>query len=101
MPPRRAGGQPLHPIYPRVETVINDPEEFLVRRRVRRRGRRRTEWVPLRQSVAYLFRYRAVAQHSNARAVNALAQPADHTPGLGRLDPIATGKPPNGRRPAE
>jgi hypothetical protein len=57
----------------RVETVINDPEEFRGRRRVRRRGRRRTEWVPLRKSVAYLFRYRDVAQQSNARYLNALA----------------------------
>jgi hypothetical protein len=51
----------------RVETVINDPEEFRGRRRVRRRGRRRTEGVPLRKSVAYLFRYRDVSLQSNAR----------------------------------
>ena len=31
----------------RIETVISAPEEFRVRRRVRRRGRRKTEWVPL------------------------------------------------------
>ncbi len=30
-------------------------------------GRRRTEWVPLRKSVAYLFRYRDVSLQSNAR----------------------------------
>lgn len=35
----------------RVETVINQPEEFRVRQRVHRRGRRRTEWVPLRKRV--------------------------------------------------
>jgi hypothetical protein len=35
----------------RVETVINAPEEFRVRRRVRRRGRQATLWVPLRKSV--------------------------------------------------
>jgi len=35
----------------RIETVINDPEEFRVRRRERRPGRRRTEWVPLRKGV--------------------------------------------------
>jgi len=51
----------------RVETVINQPGEFRVRRRVRRRGRRVTEWVPLRKSVAYLFRYRELALQSNAR----------------------------------
>lgn len=51
----------------RIETVINQPEEFRVRRRVRRRGRRRTEWVPLRKSVAYLFRYREISLQSNSR----------------------------------
>jgi hypothetical protein len=50
----------------RVETVINDPEACRVRRRVRRRGRRRTEWVPLRKD--------------------------DPTPGLRGLDTITTRK---------
>ena len=64
----------------RVETGINDPEECRVRRRVRRRGRRRTAWVPLRKRGAYLFRYREVAQQSNARYLHALAQVDDPTP---------------------
>jgi hypothetical protein len=49
----------------RVETVINQPREFRMRRRGRRRGRRVTEWVPLRKSVAHLFRYRELALQSN------------------------------------
>jgi hypothetical protein len=53
-------------LVPRGETVINQPEEFRVRRRGRRRGRRRTEWGPLRKSVAYLFRYRDVSAPSAA-----------------------------------
>jgi hypothetical protein len=85
----------------RVETVINDPEEFWVRRRVRRRGRRRTEWVLLRKSVAYLFRYREVAQQSNARYLNALAQVDDPTPGLRGLDAITTRKHRSGTRPVK
>ena len=48
-------------IIVRVETVINAPEEFRVRRRVHRRGRRVVLWVPLRKSVVYLFRYREVS----------------------------------------
>ncbi len=39
----------------RVETVIHSPEEYRVRRRVRRGRRRVTAWVPLRKSVTYLF----------------------------------------------
>lgn len=31
----------------RVETVINQPDEFRIRRRVRRRGRHVMAWVPL------------------------------------------------------
>src|SRR3954454_18864841 len=42
----------------RVETVINNPEEFRVRKHVLRKGRRHTEWVAMRKGVAYLFRYR-------------------------------------------
>jgi hypothetical protein len=78
----------------RVETVINQPEEFRVRRRVRRRGRRRTESVPLRKSVAYLFRYRDVSAQSTARYLNALAQVDDPTPSLRDLDAITTRKRP-------
>jgi hypothetical protein len=82
----------------RVETVINDPEEFRVRRRVWRRGRRRTAWVPLRKSVAYLFRYREISLQSNSRYLNALAQVDDPTPGLRGLDTITTRKRPAGGR---
>ncbi|MGQ0570978.1 MAG: hypothetical protein ACT4P5_15865, partial [Armatimonadota bacterium] len=48
----------------RVETVLNQPEEFRVRRRVRRGRRRVTAWVPLRKSVAYLFRYREISSRA-------------------------------------
>jgi hypothetical protein len=33
----------------RIETVINQPAEFRVRRRVRRKDKRVTEWVPIRK----------------------------------------------------
>ncbi|MFQ5521009.1 MAG: hypothetical protein ACE5FK_06400 [Candidatus Methylomirabilia bacterium] len=85
----------------RVETVINQPEEFRVRRRVHRRGRRRTEWVPLRKSVAYLFRYRELSLQSNSRYLNALAQVDDPTPGLRGLDAITTRKSSASGRPAK
>jgi hypothetical protein len=81
----------------RVETVINSPEEFRVRRRVRRHGRWRTQWVPLRKSVAYLFRYREISLQSNSRYLNALAQVDDPTLGLRALDAITSRKQP---RPA-
>jgi hypothetical protein len=71
---------------------------FRVRRLVRRRGRRRSESVPLRKSVAYLFRYRDVALQSNARYLNTLAQVDDPTPGLRGLGTITIGKQPPGGR---
>jgi len=49
--------------------------------------------------VAYLFRYRDVAQQSDARYLNALAQVDDPTPGLRGLDTITTRKHPTGGRP--
>ena len=48
--------------------------------------------MPLRKSVAYLFRYRDVAQQSNARYLNALARVDDPTAELRELDTITTGK---------
>ena len=85
----------------RVETVINSPEEFRVRRRVRRRGRRATLWVPLRKSVAYLFRYREISLQSNSRYLNALAQVDDPTAGLKALDAITSRKQPLSARPVK
>jgi hypothetical protein len=85
----------------RIETVINQPEEFRVRRRVRRRGRRKTEWVPLRKSVAYLFRYREICLQCNSRYLAALAQVDDPTPALRGLDTITVAKTPANGRPVK
>ncbi len=83
----------------RVETVINSPEEFRVRRRVQRRDRRVTLWVPLRKSVAYLFRYREIALASNSRYLDALAHVDDPTAGVRALDAITTRKESTESRP--
>jgi nucleotide-binding universal stress UspA family protein len=49
----------------RVETVINQPDEFRIRRRVRRQGRHVTAWVPVRKGVAFLPRYRQICAQTN------------------------------------
>jgi hypothetical protein len=72
----------------RIETVINQPEEFRVRRRVRRNGKRVTLWVPMRKGVAWLFRYRDVSLKCNLRYLNALAEVADPSAALRQLDRI-------------
>ena len=85
----------------RVETVINDPGEFRVRRRVRRGGRRVTAWVPSRKSVATLFRYREISLQGNTRDLNALAQVEDPTEGVRALDSLTTRRTTAAARPVK
>jgi hypothetical protein len=74
----------------RIETVINQPDEFRVRRRVRRNGKRVTLWVPMRKGVAWLFRYRDISVSCNMRYLNALSEVADPSAALRQLDHITT-----------
>ena len=70
----------------RVETVINDPRQFKVRRRqggpgrprqgeseVVKQGKGPLAWLPLRKSVAWLWKYAAVSFATNRRYLEALA----------------------------
>ena len=76
----------------RVETVINKPEEFRVRKQVLRDGKQRAEWAQLRKGVAYLFRYREVSLQANARYLDALAVVDDPTKGKQALQRLTTTK---------
>jgi len=76
----------------RVEMVINNPGEFKVRKRVARKGKQAMEWVPMRKSVAYLFRYQEVSRRANHRYLDALAVVDDPTPAFRQLDHITTRK---------
>jgi hypothetical protein len=76
----------------RVETVINNPEEFRVRKKVTRKGRRRTESVAMRKGVAWLFRYREVSLMANSRYLDALAMVDDPTNAKRDLDRVTTRK---------
>ena len=51
----------------RIETVINDPREFRVRRLRTRDGRREMVWCPMNKGVINLYRYRELALASNRR----------------------------------
>ncbi len=82
----------------RVETVINQPDEFKVRRRVRRQGRHLMAWVPMRKGVAFLPRYRQICAQTNTRYLDALAHVDDPTPAIRALDALtARASSPNGR----
>jgi len=74
----------------RVEMVINQPEEFRVRRRVHREGKRVTQWVPMRKGVRWLFRYRDISHKCNLRYLNALSAVADPSAALRQLDRLTT-----------
>ena len=69
----------------RVETVINNPEEFRVRKKVTRKGMSKTEWVPMRKGVAWLFHYREVFLDTLCRRLEGAAVSAIRREGLGRL----------------
>jgi hypothetical protein len=57
----------------RIETVINQPREFKVRRMRERKGKRQMLWCPMNKGVANFYHYHAVARQSNERYLDALA----------------------------
>lgn len=72
----------------RVETVVNQPREFRVRRFRMRQGRQRMTWCPMNKGVANFYRYHHVARAANQRYLDALAAvelPADTGKQLERL----------------
>lgn len=57
----------------RVETVINDPYAFKVRRMGKKDGERVMGWFPLCKGVGYLYRFAEVARAANRCYLEALA----------------------------
>lgn len=82
----------------RVETVINQPREFKVRRTSTYRGRTRVRWTPMPKGVAFLDRAERISRAANRRYLDALAGVAD--PGAARraLDRMAIPAPARKRR---
>ena len=72
----------------RIETVINDPQEFRVRRLRFREGRRETVWCPMNQGVINLYRYRAVSLAANRRYLDALAVVDDPAPAYRQVEEL-------------
>jgi len=63
----------------RIETVINQPREFKVRRARKRGGKRRMVWCPMNKGIANLYQYHATARAANLRYLEALSVVADPT----------------------
>jgi hypothetical protein len=57
----------------RIETVINQPREFRVRRRCTRQGTPQMAWLPMNKGVSNFYHYHEVARAANTRYLNALA----------------------------
>jgi hypothetical protein len=73
----------------RVETVVNNPYEFKVRRKGTRRREEVVGWFPLPKGIAHLFRFAEVARTANRRYLDALAVVRDPTPAFRELDRLA------------
>jgi hypothetical protein len=77
-----------HGMVLRVETVINHPYEFKVRRRGKRQGKLIVGWFPMAKGVANLYRYAEVCRSANTRYLSALAvvpHPGDTRVQIARL----------------
>ena len=61
----------------RVETVINNPREFKIRRHGIRRGEEVLGWFPMAKGVANMPRYREVTLAANQRYLEALSAAGD------------------------
>ena len=69
----------------RIETVINHPYEFKVRRMGKRKGQEVMGWYPMTKGVGAFYRYAEVAAAANRRYIEALAVVDDPADVAGRL----------------
>jgi hypothetical protein len=73
----------------RIETTINNPRRFRVRREVTRHGERCQKWVPMRRGLADLARRVEVSRAANERYLEALAVVGCPAPAREVLDPVS------------
>jgi hypothetical protein len=76
----------------RVETVINDPREFRVRRQRERQGSCRMVWCPMNKGVANFYQFEHVAQAANGRYLESLSVVNDPAPSYQRVARLAERK---------
>ena len=75
----------------RVETTINNPKRFQVRRRATNKaGVVVMKWLPLRKGIADISRRVAVSRAANERYLEALAVVGEPTPSHQLLDKVST-----------
>ena len=73
----------------RIETTINNPRRFKVRRPVIRQGQRIMAWIPMRKGVADIARRVELSRAANERYLEALSLVGEPTVTHQLLDPIS------------
>lgn len=76
----------------RVETVINDPREFRVRRRRERNGTAQMVWCPMNKGVANFYQFERACRTANERYLEALAVVDDPAPSYRKVARLAERK---------
>lgn len=72
----------------RIETVINNPREFRVRRLRNRKGCEEMVWRPMNKGVMNLYQYRTVSLAANERYLAALSVVDNPTPAYRQIEEI-------------
>jgi len=73
----------------RIETTMNNPRRFKVRREATRKGRPVLAWIPLRKSVADITRRVEICRAANERYLEALGVVGEPSPTHQLLDPVS------------
>lgn len=76
----------------RVETVVNNPREFRVRRQGERNGTTQMVWRPMNKGVANFYQFERVAKAANERYLEALAVVDDPAPSYQQVRRLAERK---------
>lgn len=72
----------------RIETVINQPREFKVRRWRMRQGKYQQVWCPMNKGVANLYQYQTSAHSANMRYLEALSVVDDPSPAYQQVETL-------------
>jgi hypothetical protein len=73
----------------RIETTINNPRRFKVRRRATRKGKSTWAWIPMRKGIADIPRRVELSRAANERYLEALAVVGEASPTHRLLDPVS------------
>jgi len=73
----------------RIETTMNNPRRFKVRRAATRKGERCTAWLPMRKGIADIRRRVEICRAANERYFEALGVVGDSSPTRQLTDPVS------------